>query len=104
MFVKHLKVKMQINKQLLILSFVALSSLSCSKKKEDAVTPVTPTPPVVPAIGISYAGGIIFYLDSTGQHGLVAAPADQKTAAEWGCTGTLDTANASGAYNTHAIL
>ena len=29
------------------------------------------------AIGDSYAGGIIFYLDSTGCHGLVCAPTDQ---------------------------
>ncbi len=38
------------------------------------------TPSAVPLnIGDSHAGGIIFYLDSTGQHGLVAAPADQST-------------------------
>jgi hypothetical protein len=28
-------------------------------------------------IGSNYAGGIVFYLDSTGQHGLVCAPSDQ---------------------------
>ena len=39
------------------------------------------------AIGDSYQGGIIFYLDGFGG-GLIAAPSDQSTAAPWGCYGT----------------
>lgn len=39
-------------------------------------------------IGDSYAGGIIFYLDSTCWHGLVCAPSDQSSGATWGCLGT----------------
>ena len=35
-------------------------------------------------IGKTYGGGIIFYLDSSGQHGLIAAPTDQKSNAQWG--------------------
>jgi len=35
-------------------------------------------------IGSSYAGGIVFYLDQTGRHGLVCAPYDQGTL-WWGC-------------------
>ena len=59
------------------------------------------------AIGSSYAGGIIFYLDSTGQHGLVCAPSDQG-AGIWGCAGT-DIPNTSiivgtGATNTAYIM
>ena len=42
-------------------------------------------------IGQSYGGGIIFYIDGTGQHGLIAATNDQSTGAEWGCMGTLIT-------------
>ncbi|MEO6733534.1 MAG: hypothetical protein ABIN01_20085 [Ferruginibacter sp.] len=34
-------------------------------------------------IGLSHEGGIIFYIDNTGQHGLVAAPTDQGTAVPW---------------------
>lgn len=37
-------------------------------------------------IGESYAGGIIFYIDSTGEHGLVCAPSDQGSGV-WGGTG-----------------
>lgn len=50
--------------------------------------------------------GIVFYVDSSGRHGLEAAPADQGTAA-WGCSGTSiarAASNAAGAANTDAIL
>ena len=36
-------------------------------------------------IGQNYGGGIIFYIDGTGQHGLIAAPSDQSAGVEWGC-------------------
>ena len=39
------------------------------------------------AIGSSYQGGIVFYLDGFGG-GLIAAPSDQSTGAQWGCQGT----------------
>lgn len=58
-------------------------------------------------VGQTYAGGIIFYLDSTGQHGLVCASNDQGTAI-WGCAGTsipgTSTEVGSGASNTAAII
>jgi hypothetical protein len=38
-------------------------------------------------IGKSYGGGVIFYLDNTGQHGLIAATIDQSSGAPWGCKG-----------------
>jgi hypothetical protein len=34
-------------------------------------------------IGESYGSGIIFYLDASGQHGLIAATTDQSTAIQW---------------------
>ena len=40
-------------------------------------------------IGQAYQGGIIFWLDSTGQHGLIAATSNQSTGAAWGCYGTV---------------
>ena len=39
------------------------------------------------AIGDTHQGGIIFYLDASGG-GLIAAPSDQSSDAEWGCYGT----------------
>jgi hypothetical protein len=38
-------------------------------------------------LGMSFGGGIIFYIDSTGQHGLIAAPSDLPLS-NWGCDGT----------------
>lgn len=38
-------------------------------------------------IGQNYGGGIIFCIDSTGQHGLIAATSNRGTAS-WGCIGT----------------
>jgi hypothetical protein len=39
------------------------------------------------AVGMEYGGGIIFYLDETGKHGLIAAKEDLGPA-PWGCYGT----------------
>jgi len=38
-------------------------------------------------IGAKYGGGIIFYIDETGQHGLIAAASDQGGGSQWGCNG-----------------
>ena len=38
-------------------------------------------------IGENIYGGIIFYIDGTGQHGLVCAPTDQGIRIAWGCYG-----------------
>ena len=35
------------------------------------------------SIGDTYQGGIIFYLDASGCHGLIAAPSDQSTGIQW---------------------
>jgi hypothetical protein len=61
--------------------------------------------PPTPYIGQNYAGGIVFYIDSSGMHGLVCAPANQGTY-QWGCNGTsiaTSTALGTGASNTAAI-
>ena len=39
-------------------------------------------------IGQNHGGGIIFYIDGTSQHGLIAAGIDQSTGTSWGCYGT----------------
>jgi hypothetical protein len=60
-------------------------------------------------IGQSYGGGIIFYIDGTGQHGLIAAPSDQSTGIQWyNGTNTLTYATATaigtGNANTNTIV
>jgi hypothetical protein len=59
------------------------------------------------AIGQTYEGGLIFYVDATGQHGLIAADKDQG-ALNWGCQYTLisgtATALGTGLANTNAIV
>jgi hypothetical protein len=61
------------------------------------------------AIGKNYQGGIIFYIDSTGEHGLIAADSDLQTA-RWdkenfvGYTGASGTAVGTGENNTAKIV
>ncbi len=38
-------------------------------------------------IGDLYGGGIVFYLDATGQHGLISALPGNNKSGEWGCMG-----------------
>lgn len=58
-------------------------------------------------IGDSYQGGIIFWLDETGRHGLIAATADQSKEVRWG-TKTFGNTTGDGIYagemNTTLIL
>jgi len=62
---------------------------------------------ILPAIGTSYGGGIVFYLDGKGG-GLIAAESDQGTDNVWGGYGTSVgvtlTAVGKGAANTAAIV
>jgi len=60
-------------------------------------------------VGMEAEGGIVFYVDETGQHGLVAATEDLEGTYEWGCYGTdvngaNETAIGSGYQNTLDIV
>lgn len=62
-----------------------------------------------PSIGDTYQGGIVFYLDKTGAHGLIAAQTNQSSSVAWGCAGTNitncdGTAIGTGLLNTSSIV
>jgi hypothetical protein len=72
-----------------------------------ACSPDDPAPKI--EIGKNYEGGIIFYVDETGQHGLVAAPHDQSLASAWwngnyGVINAKGSAMGTGQANTIAII
>lgn len=59
--------------------------------------------------GIGPAGGIVIYLDNTGNHGIEVAPVDLGPVSSWGCfgktfVGATATAIGAGKANTIAIL
>jgi len=63
----------------------------------------------VHTIGESYGGGIVFYVYDGGQHGLIAATADQSTGIRWyngtyRYTGTTGDGLGAGAMNTAMIV
>lgn len=70
---------------------------------------VISTTDITLAIGDSYQGGIIFWLDTSGKHGLIAATTDQSTGILW-YNGSYTTTNAvrdgvyAGQYNTERII
>jgi hypothetical protein len=63
-------------------------------------------------IGQTYGGGIIFYIDGTGQHGLIASPEDLSTEITWRnisiandiLTNASGLAIGTGSANTNAII
>jgi Protein of unknown function (DUF1566) len=61
---------------------------------------VSTTSPCGLAIGQTYQGGIIFYLDASGCHGLISAPTDQSTGIQWYNGSYIDTyASGSGLFD-----
>jgi hypothetical protein len=63
----------------------------------------------VHTIGESYGGGIVFYVYDGGQHGLIAASADQSTGVQWyngvyRNTGSMGDGLGAGAMNTAMIV
>jgi hypothetical protein len=59
-------------------------------------------------IGDLYKGGIVFYLDASGKHGLISALPGNNHAGEWGCTGVsvpgTKTEIGTGQANTKLII
>jgi hypothetical protein len=88
---------------ILLGSFILLTS-SCNKDDSD--------PSVNHKLGESYKGGIIFSLDASGKHGLIAATTDQSSSDPWfngsAIASLLFTTGASsssnGSANTNTII
>ena len=64
---------------------------------------------VIIGIGKTYQGGLIFYVDGTGAHGLIAAPTDQSVEIQWWngsfiATGATGIAVGTGLANTNKIV
>ncbi len=65
--------------------------------------------PITYAVGQSEGGGVIFYVDDSGEHGLIAAPGDQASNVDWFngsyvVTGAIGTGIGTGQANTVAIV
>lgn len=92
-------------KKLIILALVvSLPLITQSCEDEDPGPPDTQL-----SIGDFHEGGVIFYLDSTGAHGLVSAVTDQGFDIQWGCPtlinfGAKGLAIGTGAQNTLDIV
>ena len=74
---------------------------SCSKDDKND------NPDQPPKLGDTYQGGIVFYIDNTGKHGLIAASSDlSKSAAWWNGSFVATSANSAtdGSGNTAKIL
>jgi hypothetical protein len=88
-------------RSILIATFCA-GVMSCSKDDGDSFVP-----PVTLKIGDTHQGGIVFYVDASGQHGLIASTADQSRSTPWWNGSFLPTSAASltdGAANTTSII
>ncbi len=57
-------------------------------------------------IGENYGGGIVFFIDPSGQSALIVAPYDQSTGIQWGCSGSIIEATgiSDGESNTIKIV
>jgi hypothetical protein len=78
-----------------------ITSFICGSCHHDSVAPIPS------AIGEDYQGGIVFYIDGSGKHGLIAAKADQNNSVTWWNGTFVATGAASltdGKVNTNKII
>lgn len=89
---------MKINLTILFVLTLSLGVLSCSKETatDDSLS-----------LGDKMDGGIVVYIDATGEHGIIMSP-ELTAVAPWGCTGTYISGTSptvgSGQANTSLIL
>ena len=86
-----------------------LSTLATKKALTDSTAKVRSEIPAKHYIGENYGGGKVFYVYDNGQHGLIAATADQSTEIKWyngtnRYTGTIGDGLYAGAMNTAMVV
>jgi hypothetical protein len=90
--------------------FLIAAVISCTKGSDVTALSSSQTSSATQAhhIGEHFGGGIIFYLDKTGRHGIIAATADLEEAQTWARTDTLTGAQSAklgaGLNNTNRIF
>src|SRR5262245_16688773 len=93
--------KWKLKTSVLMVAALLLLIGSCSKDDNNG------NPDQPPKLGDTYQGGIVFYIDNTGKHGLIAAASDLSKSASW-WNGTFIVTNATsatdGSGNTAKIL
>jgi hypothetical protein len=96
---------MKFGRVCVLIMLLGLLFLSCSWNTEVGLNPPQNN---VYSIGQNFGGGIIFYIDSTGQHGLISAPMDQSSNSKWSCISAkikgTSTVIGTGEANTRAIV
>jgi len=77
-------------------------------QKENRNLSITSPQATTHKVGEHFGGGIVFYVDATGQHGLIAAPSDQKKFKWYNgsfiVTNATGTAIGTGQANTKTII
>lgn len=101
---------MKTNTFKLLISACMLVAASCTKQVVDTGNNIEASAKKASAhfIGENFGGGIVFYIDASGEHGLIAATADKGAATWWNGvytnTGATDTTIGSGKINTRKII
>ncbi|UKM65940.1 DUF1566 domain-containing protein [Flavobacteriaceae bacterium GSB9] len=102
---------MKINIHIVLFTLITITSIgttlnSCSKDDPNMEMD-EPNMEIALILGDNYQGGIIFYLDNTEKHGLIAAKTDQSTLDPWwngSFIKTEATSTADGSTNTNMII
>lgn len=81
---------------------------SCEKENQN-LSVAKPNPKPAFKIGQPYGGGIVFYVDDSGQHGLVTSTSNQSSSTPWFNGSFVETAatgtkTGTGSKNTEAII
>jgi hypothetical protein len=104
---------MKTSMKTILTAIIMLSIVACKKETIQTNTSLTATDASKSVqafvIGQEYQGGIIIYIDTSGEHGIIAAKTDQSLGATWyngvyGITGANGKIIGTGPANTRKII